>query len=202
MNIRDIVSEIKDELDSRDARREKVFILARKIRRASTKAVREMHKGDFEAAERAIKEAEEKLSEIEVQDYSFSLLQEAIQEYAEAVLTLSFLKKEDTPSHKELGIPGEWYLLGLADTVGELRRYVLELLRQNRYSEVSYYLDLMDEITHEILTLDYPSAVLNIRRKQDIARNILERTFSDVVRAEKEREVIQKIEEILGSEGD
>ncbi|HEQ78547.1 MAG TPA: haloacid dehalogenase [Euryarchaeota archaeon] len=196
MKLRYLVSEIKDELDLRDARREKVFILAREVRRFSTKAVRELHKANFEAAESAIEQAEKKLLELESGDYSFSLLQEAIQEYAEAVLTMSFLEKREPPSHKELGIPGEWYLLGLADTVGELRRHILDLIRLNKYSEVNHYLDLMDEITHEILTLDYPSAVLNIRRKQDISRSILERTFSDVVRAEKEIEVIRKLEEL------
>jgi len=196
MSLQDIMAEIKKELDSRDARREEVFTLAREIRRASTHSIKELHRGNLEEASLAMGKARKKLSQLGREDYRFSLLQEAIQEYAEGELILSLLKKEDLPSPRDLRIPEEWYVLGLGDAIGELRRHILDLIRQGEYGEINYYLEVMEDITQEILALEYPPAVLNIRRKQDVAKMLIERTLSDVVRAEKERRLLEEIERL------
>lgn len=192
------MDEVKEELSRKDVRREEVIALTREIRRASTQAIREMHRGNFDAAREWIDLAKRKLFGLEPGDYEFSLLQEAVQEYAEAELTRSFLKGEEPPAPRDINIPREWYVLGLADAVGELRRYILELIRQDRYSDIGYFLELMEDITYEILALDYPPAVINIKRKQDIAKMLLERTMSDIVRAEKDRELIKRLEKLAG----
>jgi translin len=191
-----IINEIKKELDKKDRRREEVFANAREIRRISTKAIREIHKENYDGAKTLIEDVKKRVSRLSGSDKGFNFLQEALQEYSEAVLTYSFLRKEAIPNPSELGIPSAPYVLGLADSIGELRRYILDAIRKDDFEEVEYFLDLMDEISHEILALDYPSAILPIRRKQDIARILLEKTRGEVTLALKQTKLGKKLEEL------
>jgi translin len=183
MDLNGLINDVKKELDSKDRRREEVFALGREVRRSSTKAIREIHKGNFEKAKVLIGNASRKLEGLSSDDIKFSFLLESIQEYCEAVLVYAFLKREKVPSYEDLGVPIEGYVLGLADTIGELRRYILDIIRRDETEDVEYYLDLMDEIAHGVMTLDYPAAILPIRRKQDVARILLEKTRGDVTLA-------------------
>lgn len=194
MTLNGIINEIKKELDEKDKRREEVFASAREIRRISTRAMREMHKENYEEARVLIQTSRVVVSKLNGEDMAFSFLQEALQEYSEAVLTYSFLKKEGIPTPLELGIPSEAYVLGLADSIGELRRYILDVIRKDDFKEVEYFIDLMDEIFHEIMAFDYPSAIIPIRRKQDVARILLEKTRGEVTLALKQTKLEKKLE--------
>ncbi|MBI5252910.1 MAG: hypothetical protein HY930_00710 [Euryarchaeota archaeon] len=194
MNLNGIINEIKKELDGKDKRREEVFASAREIRRISTKAMREIHKENYEEARALIQDSKAMVSKLSSEDMTFSFLQEALQEYSEAVLTYAFLKKEKIPTPLELGIPSEAYVLGLADSIGELRRYILDVIRKDDFEEVEYFIDLMDEIFHEIMAFDYPSAIIPIRRKQDVARILLEKTRGEVTLALKQTKLEKKLE--------
>ncbi|WP_456474219.1 hypothetical protein [Candidatus Pyrohabitans sp.] len=196
MSLEEIMSDIKKELDTKDARREEVFSFGREIRRLATRALRELHRNQYPLAEELLQEAERLISRLTVDDFRFGLLQEAVQEYVEARLTLCILRGEDIPSHHELRVPPEWYLLGLGDVVGELRRRILDLLREDRLEEIERLLDIMDEITHELNSLVYPNAIVAIKRKQDVARMIMERTLGEVTVAVKESELRRKLEEL------
>jgi len=194
MALDEIIDGVKEQLDERDRRREEVFGMAREIRRTSTKAVREIHKEDYTKAEKLIGEAGRLVEKLESGDGGFGFLREALQEYCEAVLTYAFIRKEEPPSPEELKVGPEAYLLGLADTIGELRRFILDAIRKDSCGEVDYFLDLMDELYHDLVALDYPSAILPVRGKQDAARAILERTRGDVTMALKQTEVKKMLE--------
>ncbi|MFQ6136185.1 MAG: hypothetical protein ACE5PM_03290 [Candidatus Hydrothermarchaeales archaeon] len=189
MKLDAIINEIKDQLEEKDRRREEVFKISREIRRVSTKAIRAIHKGDFEGAEELLKQAKKDISMVTEKDREFNFLDESLQEYCEAVLTYTFIKKGELPTPEELHVPPEPYVLGLADSIGELRRYILDSIRRDEFAEVEYFLDLMDEIYHEIAAFDYPTAVIPIRRKQDIARSVLEKTRGEVTLALKQAEL-------------
>lgn len=194
MNLNGIINEIKKELDGKDKRREEVFASAREIRRSSTKAMREIHKENYEEARALIRDSKTMVSKLSSEDMTFGFLQEALQEYSEAVLTYAFLKREKIPTPLELGIPSEAYVLGLADSIGELRRYILDVIRKDDFKEVEYFIDLMDEIFHEIMAFDYPSAIIPIRRKQDVARILLEKTRGEVTLVLKQTKLEKKLE--------
>lgn len=194
MDLNGILNKIKEELDEKDKRREQAFIKSRKIRRLSTKAIREIHKDNFSGVDRLIKEAKKEIDSLDLSECEFGFLGEALQEYCEAILTLTFIKKEKVPSPEKLGISAEAYVMGLADSVGELRRYILDAIRKDNFEDAEYFLDLMDEICHEIATFDYPNAILPVRRKQDMARAILEKTRGDVTLALK----LSKLEKNIG----
>jgi translin len=124
----------------------------------------------------------------------FRFMQESLQEYSEAAIVYALLNKEDPPSFTELNVPPEHYALGLGDVIGELRKYILDAIRMERYDDVDYFLELMDEISHEIMSLDYPSAIVPIRRKQDAARILLEKTWGDATMALSQAKLGKKID--------
>ena len=194
MELNAIMSQIKEELDRKDKRREEVFFLSREIRRLSTKAVREIHKQDFERARELIDEAASLVSHLNSEDMNFRFMQESLQEYSEAAIAYELLSKEDPPGFTELSIPPEYYALGLGDVVGELRKHILDAIRMEHYDAADYFLELMDEISHEIISLDYPSAIIPIRRKQDTARVLLERTRGDVTIALNQAKLAKRID--------
>lgn len=193
-----ILGKIKDELDEKDRRREEVFALAREIRRASTKAIREIHSENFEAADKLLAKVKEMVISLNQSDRPFTFIQDALQEYAEASITYALLRKTTPPTPEKLGIPSEAYILGLADTIGEIRRHILDSMRRDRYDDLEEYLDVMDELYHEIMAFDYPNALLPIKRKQDIARVLLEKTRGEVTLTLKQIKLEKKLEEAVG----
>lgn len=196
MSLEGILNDIKSEMDGKDKRREEIYALGRELRRSSTRAIREVHKEDYQAATRFLKEAEDIVASLKEADMAHSFVQEALQEYAEAAATITFLRKEAPPSPKALGISSEAYVLGLADAIGEIRRYILDSMRKGEFEEVEYFLDLMDDIYHGIMAFDYPNALLPIRRKQDVARMLLEKTRGEVTIALRQA----KLERRMGSD--
>ena len=126
----------------------------------------------------------------------------AEQEYAEARIVFSIITEQRTPTPEEIGVEMTSYLGGLGDTVGELRRHVLDLIRQGRPEEGEVYLEAMEEIYHLLMLFDYPDAVTKgLRRKGDMARSLLERTRGDLTNAmgQKKLEVqLMGLEERLG----
>jgi translin len=198
MDLNDILDKIKEELDEKDRRREEVFALAREIRRFSTRAIREVHNENYDSAEILLDDIKNMVSDIGESDKPFTFIQDALQEYAEASLTYAFLRKIPPPPPENLGIASEAYLLGLSDTIGEIRRHIFDEIRNDHYDEVEKYLDLMDELYHGIMAFDYPSAVLPIKRKQDIARLLLEKTRGEVTLVLKQMTLEKKLEDAKG----
>ena len=108
---------------------------------------------------------------------------DALAEYAEAIIFESVINGDDMPSFKELGIgPGPW-ILGLADCLGEMRRIVLTSLVSEDMQRATSVFSEMEEIFYVIMMFDIPDQILPIRRKQDIARGVMERTRTDITNA-------------------
>jgi len=69
----------------------------------------------------------------------------------------------------------------LADVIGELRREVLEAMKNDNLAEVERYFKFMEDLYEFLMNFDYYHVVDNLRRKQDICRGILEKTHGDIV---------------------
>ncbi|MGE3912993.1 MAG: hypothetical protein AB7K36_26785 [Chloroflexota bacterium] len=99
----------------------------------------------------------------------------------EATYTLSILSGEPLPLPETLGVAAAPFLNGLAETVGELRRYVLDMLRRGELDGSDALLQTMDDIYSLLVTIDYPDALTGgLRRTTDLTRGILERTRGDL----------------------
>jgi len=174
--------------------REKALRLSREIVRNSANTIRLTHRGQF-------KEARKMLSTISVlvkqtnqirdaypQVFYAGYIEDALKEFVEASTTLAIIDGNRLPGPSDLSVTPVPYLNGLADTVGELRRYILDALRGNNIDKTENLLDLMDDIYMLLISIDFPDAVTRgLRRSADQTRGLLERTRGDLTVALRQR---------------
>jgi translin len=97
---------------------------------------------------------------------------------------------------EDLGVEYAPYMNGLAETIGELRRRCLDILRHGYSDEAERRLDLMDEIYSLLVTVDYPDAITHgLRRQTDLVRGIIERTRADLTTSLGEQRLQQSLRE-------
>ena len=112
-------------------------------------------------------------------DIRTGFLLDAQKEYAEGSITLALVKGNQLPTPEELRIDEASFLLGMAEAVGELRRYLLDKMRTGDLSRGEEFLSDMDDIYNELVTLDFPDAITHgLRRTTDAMRGVLEKTRS------------------------
>ncbi len=113
--------------------------------------------------------------------YYAGFLQDAQKEYAEAWLTKAVVQGTDLPSPEDLSVEMAPYLNGMAETIGEARRAILDLLRRGEVAESERILTAMEDMFYVLVSMDYPDAITgNLRRSTDVARGIMERTRGDL----------------------
>ncbi|MFN2146202.1 MAG: haloacid dehalogenase, partial [Anaerolineales bacterium] len=113
--------------------------------------------------------------------YFAGYTQDALKEYAEAMIVFALVVDLPLPTPEELDMEPSTYLKGLAEAVGELRRRIMDILRGGHSQEAERLLSEMDEIFNVLVTMDYPDAVTyGLRRQTDITRGIIERTRGDI----------------------
>lgn len=187
--------------------RERALPKSRAAIRLCANAIRAAHRGEFEQAQRLLSEAGGLLHDMaldlrEHQDiFHAGFVADAQKEYAEASLTCAFMQRLPIPSPEQLGVEVAPYLNGLGETVGELRRYVLDRMRQGKLEGCEDLLSDMDEIYSLLITLDYPDAITgNLRRTTDAVRGIVEKTRGDLTIAASQArldEAMRRVEESL-----
>jgi translin len=187
MSLNSILKQIQEELTKKDAVRQDVQAVMRKCTRLSKTAIFHMHKQQLEDAETALKEAKEMFGMLAKLTASYSdlvymgIVEAAYEEYTEAQIFLSLIKRGSFVDCKEIGVPMPAYILGLADVVGELRRQTLDYMRKNEVAKAERNLELMETVYVELVNLDEANILVpGLRRKCDVARNVLEATRGDV----------------------
>ena len=179
-----IIRRIEAELDEKDEVREVALKSARSIVRLAGASIRGMHRGEaIDGTLATAREETQKLRALlsEHPDLWFGgAVEGALQEVSEAAIVRAIVSGSPLPSPTELGVTSPAYLLGLADAVGELRRFALDHLRGGRVEEASAYLDRMEEIFDALLRFDHPDAIVPLRHKQDVARGLVERTRGEL----------------------
>lgn len=199
-SLREVVGEIDDKLDDKDTVRELVMKSSRAIRRISKNVIQDIHRG--ENCKGKLQEALEEVTKIKsiVDDhpelYHAGFLRNGFQELAEAHILLAISEGEEPKSPEELEITPSSYVLGLADVVGELRRMVLDQLSEGNVEKARELHEKMEEIKNMIMDFDYPNAILPIRNKQDIARNLVEKTRGDITNSMENERLREKMEEL------
>ncbi|MGI0100632.1 MAG: hypothetical protein ACREBH_02860 [Candidatus Micrarchaeaceae archaeon] len=160
-----------------------VMGLVRDVIRESAQTITLLHNGDARNASKRLGAAGRMVSSLKGYDSVFGYhAKQAYQEYAEAVIFFSIKKDGAVPSRKKLGIDEESYLMGLMDVMGELKREVLESLRENRVKDAELYFKNMREIYDGTRSIRFAEAVLNgFRRKQDVARIQVESAGSELL---------------------
>ncbi len=174
------IDRLKGHFDAIDKDREVAYQTSRELRRLSVQAVRDIHKGNMDAARDSVKLGRDMAARLAGMTTRFGFTEEAMQEYCEAALTISFLTGSPVPTQEDLGSDERGYVLGLADSIGEIRRHILDMLRDDMLDRAKELLAMMDDLFGLLLKFDHTEAVVPARRKQDGLRALIERTHSDV----------------------
>ncbi|GAF76436.1 unnamed protein product, partial [marine sediment metagenome] len=160
-----IAEQVRRDFTELDAAREKALPCCREVIRNCSQAIRAVHRQEFEQAVGLLKTARSLLNEAEqtVADYDelnyTGFFRDAQKEYAEGSVLLSVVNGKPVPSPEELGINDAAYLNGLGEAVGELRRYLLDSMRQGDISRGEELLRVMDDVYSVLVTIDFPDAI-------------------------------------------
>ena len=186
MNLKKAFSEISNLFDTLYNSREKILRLSRNIVRDCSIGIKHIHRKEFSMFQ-------EKKNNIEIDLETLNslvnknlgvfskFLKTPEQEYTELIVFYSIVNEKDIPSPSELKISPINFALGLADVIGELRRYALDNIRNSQTNELNKILESMDEIYTNLFSVDYPVGLTkDLRHKVDVARNIIEKTRGDV----------------------
>jgi len=189
--LEEISARIRENFEAKDSIREEGLKVSREVVRECRTASFALHAQDFEKADKSIKTAGKALEKLEVlfeghaDIYHAGFVEHAQQEYSEVSVLSSLLKEEEKiPSPEELRVEYAAYLNGLGDVVGELRRHVLDLVRNESFEKAEVFLGIMENIHAILMDFDYPDAITRgLRRKTDVSRSLIEKTRGDVVNA-------------------
>lgn len=203
-NLSQIYEKIHESFEQRNHLRDAALTHARHLTRFSANAVRAVHRTDYQQARSLLDQAAQlvvtlKASLLEYPDlYYAGYTQDAIKEYVEASIVYALIREEQLPTPEELGVEYPAYVNGLAESIGELRRRCLDLLRHGYSQEIERLLSCMDDIYGGLITLDYPDAITNgLRRQTDVMRSVLERTRGDLTLSLRQHYMQQTIEKFL-----
>jgi translin len=178
---------VQARFEAKSRARETALGRARQAIRRCANAIRAVHRGELDAADALLTEARQLLDIAESvlaahpDVYYAGFLQDAQKEYAEARATRALVAGEALPVPEDVGVGDAPYLNGLAETVGELRRHLLDVLRAGDLAHADELFASMEEIHALLADVDYPDAITGgLRRSTDVARAVIERTRSDL----------------------
>jgi len=193
---------IRLELEKKDDAREKVLPLCRELIRYASITIRAIHRQEFDDAEKLLNEGKKVKEDLalavkqweELRYHGF--VRDAEKEYTEANAVFALVRGKPLPDPDDLKVDYPSYLNGLGDTVGELRRYLLDSMRHGDLSHCEEMLSAMDDIYTVLVTIDFPDAITGgLRHTTDQVRGILEKTRGDVTLVVRQRELETKLDQ-------
>ncbi len=197
----EIVERARERFGEAHADREAALRAARTTIQLSSRAIRAAHRREMDEAGALVAEARETILpageaiRARKEFFDSGMLHDAEKEYAEAALTIAMLGGKPLPGPEELGVGPAPYLNGLAEAASELRRAVLDRLRDGGLAEAERLLVIMDDVYVALITVDFPDAVTRgLRRTTDQFRAVLERTRSDLTVAARQLGLEEKLD--------
>ena len=192
---------VRQRFAARQDAREVGLAASRDATRSAANAIRAIHRGELEQADRLITEA---MASLTIADeacvphpgvYHAGFITDAAKEVAEAVLTRAAIDGNPLPGPEGVGVDDVAWLHGLAETIGELRRACLDQVRHGELVQAEQYLEVMQEILSALATIDVPDGLTRgLRRAADSGRAITERTRGDLTTAAGQRDLKQALD--------
>lgn len=194
--LQSIVDTICEGFEAKNAVRDETLRRSRQLIRHCANSIRASHRDDFADAQSLLATARAAAAEMitDAQQYSdlyfAGYTQDALKELAEAHITYALITEDSLPTPEELNVEPAAYLKGLAEAVGEMRRYALDRLRRGDVATGERLLIAMDDIYSLLITVDFPDAITGgLRRQTDMVRGVLERTRGDLTTAVRQEEM-------------
>lgn len=187
MQLHELMSEAEQALAAEEEATNLAFSLSRKIIRKTKTAIHGIHAGQrdpelIDSISSDLAGLIEAVSGYPKLVYGADV-ESAMMEFAETVIYDYALRGEEIPSYRVLEITPAAWVLGLADSIGELRRDMLDRLMKGNLQEATRIFSKMEGLCDVLMTLDIKDSVAPVRRKQDIARGIMDRSRTDITTA-------------------
>ena len=186
MDLSGLSEALRAEFDSRSAAREKGMSSSRDAIRSCGNAIRALHRYEVDRATELIDDAQARIDAARdalkdhLDIYYAGFLHDAEKELAEARITFALVTGSEFPSPQGTNIPPAAFVKGMAESIGEMRRHLLDLMRRGELKRCEELLASMDDMYYVLTTMDYPDGITyGLRRLTDIARSIIERTRGD-----------------------
>ena len=200
-DIASVGNRAQQEFSQRHEAREQALQVGREVIRFSANAIRSVHRQEFDEARALLSQASQRLQETtsimekRPEIYYAPFLADARKEFCEAHLTLAIISGGPVPQPQELAVETSAYLKGMAEVIGELRRFILDSLRKNATERCEEMMEIMEEIYGLLVVMDFPEGVTGgLRHTTDMMRGVLERTRGDLTMALRQRELERKLD--------
>lgn len=182
-----IAETIRRYMEQIDGARDEAYQRSRSLIALCARSIRAIHREEWDLAETLLAEARAATDNLVAgvraypDLYFAGYTQDAVKEFVEANLVYAMARQRPLPTPEQLGSEPNTWLNGLAEAASELRRRILDLLRQGRTTEAERLLDAMDHIYSTLVTFDFADQITGgLRRRTDSLRAVFERTNGDV----------------------
>ena len=179
--------------ETQDARE---FLLknTREIIILCSRAIISVHKRDNKTAKINLKKAEillkkyQKKAKGDLRRYIIT----PEQEFVEAACLIAIVEKKEIPTSKKLKVLPESYILGLLDCVGELKRMILDKIRNNDVNEAGRIFEIMENMYLYLYPFSmYDKVVKEARRKIDVDRILVDDARGAITEEKRRSELIK-----------
>ncbi|MFQ6135273.1 MAG: RNA-binding protein, partial [Nitrososphaerales archaeon] len=174
---------IARELDAVVSRREELLKESRAAISLASRSIVKIHTEKMKDAEKDLAQLKNLLKELRKtadEDLKRYLIPPET-EYVEAAVIKSVATRKTIPRHESLKVSSEAYLLGLLDSIGELKRMVYDSIRKGDVNRASDLFNLMETLYIQLSPYAiYDNVVQGVRRKLDISRRLIEDTRAAV----------------------
>jgi translin len=197
----EIVQEIKEKSQEMHGAREVGLTKCRSLIQHSAKAIRHIHRHQFEEAEKLLAEARQIADDTRAalrehgELYYAGYLHDAEKELVEAHATYAIVRGRDWPTPSELGCGVMAYLNGMGEAASEVRRFALDEMRRGSTTEAENILIAMETIYDDLITFDFADSMMGgLRRTCDALRAVIERTRSDLTMSATQRALVVELQ--------
>jgi len=178
-NVKSSLPRISKSLQSSNAAREFLIKNTRDVVILCSHSIIAAHKGDLRLAREKIKKAGTvlKVNQKKAKNDFKKYLITPEQEFVEAHSFLAIVENKEIPSLKSLKVSEESYILGLLDCIGELKRFVLDNIRNDQLKKADRIFNVMENLYQALYPFAmYDKIVKETRRKLDVNRVLVEET--------------------------
>lgn len=186
MDLSELSADLRSEFDAKTEARERALASARSAVRSCGNAIRALHRHEIEGATQLLDAAQGEIDSARAslerhEDIRYTgFIHDAEKELAEARITFALITDGAFPTHLSLGLPPAAFAKGMAESIGEIRRHILDLMRHGELERCEHLLGAMDDMYYVLTSMDYPDGItFGLRRLTDVARSLIERTRGD-----------------------
>jgi len=183
-------------LETTVARRETLIKDSREVIAQCAKSIIFIHNSKFDEAKDLQKQASKDLDELR-KVASSDLIRYVLPsevELVECSTILALSTDSEIPSRKQLKVEPGSYVLGLLDSIGEMKRIVYDTIRKGEFETAEKVFSMMEKLYLMLSPFSvYDHVIGGTKRKLDVARILIEDTRGTITEDSRRRELVNSV---------